>query len=92
MICIITGKPFGGEAGLLGGEASPLPPPVDRTLLTVNIQLAIFSYWTVTPYLSADLSISISHCSPRSSCVYSNEESLHRINQLMVSTVTLANL
>ena len=23
---------FGGEAGLLGGEASPLPPPVDRTL------------------------------------------------------------
>ena len=22
----------GGEAGLLGGEASPLPPPVDRTL------------------------------------------------------------
>ena len=32
MICIITGKPFGEEAGLLGGEASPLPPPVDRTL------------------------------------------------------------
>ena len=33
IICTITGKPFGGEAGLLGGEASPLPPPVDRTLL-----------------------------------------------------------
>ena len=33
MICIITGNPFGGEAGLLGGEASPLPPPVDRTLI-----------------------------------------------------------
>ena len=37
MICTITGKPFGGggggEAGLLGGEAFPLPPPVDRTLI-----------------------------------------------------------
>ena len=32
MICTITVKPFlggGGEAGLLGGEASPLPTPVD---------------------------------------------------------------
>ena len=32
MICIIIGNPFGGEAGLLGGGASPLPPPVGRTL------------------------------------------------------------
>ena len=26
----------GGEAGLLGGEASPLPPPVDRTLINLH--------------------------------------------------------
>ena len=32
MIMYITGKLLGGEAGLFGGEASPLPPPVDRTL------------------------------------------------------------
>ena len=32
MTMYITGKPLGGEAGLFGGEASPLPPPVDRTL------------------------------------------------------------
>ena len=24
---------FGGEVGLFGGEASPLPPPLDRTLI-----------------------------------------------------------
>ena len=24
--------PFGVEAGLFGGDASPLPPPLDRTL------------------------------------------------------------
>ena len=23
---------FGGEVGVFGGEASPLPPPLDRTL------------------------------------------------------------
>ena len=29
----ITGKPLGGEARQFGGEVSPLPPPVDRTLV-----------------------------------------------------------
>ena len=35
MVMYITDKPFRGEAGLFGGEASSLPPPVDRTLATV---------------------------------------------------------
>ncbi len=29
---------MGGEPGLLGGEASPLPPPVDRTLTSQTSQ------------------------------------------------------
>ena len=29
--CAVT-KSFGGEAGAFGGEASPPPPPLDRTL------------------------------------------------------------
>ena len=27
---------FGGEVGWFGGAASPLPPPLDRTLVTVS--------------------------------------------------------
>ena len=27
---------FGGEVGVFGGEASPLPPPLDRTLILYN--------------------------------------------------------
>ena len=30
---------FGGEAQSFGGEASPLPPPVDRTLEAPHIVL-----------------------------------------------------
>ena len=40
---------FGGEVGVFGGEASPLPPPLDTTLtkdtllwLNLNIKLIIF--------------------------------------------------
>ena len=29
---LIIAKGFGGEAEHFGGEASPLPPPLDRTL------------------------------------------------------------
>ena len=45
MICTITGKPCGREAGPLGGEASPLPPPVDRTLKmeTYNYVISVFN-------------------------------------------------
>ena len=44
---------FGGEAGCFGGEASPLPPPMDRTLssiplihqkvLNLNFELIVFT-------------------------------------------------
>ena len=50
IICTITGKQFGGEAGLLGGEASPLPPPVDRTLhinRTLTLKYMVHIVWYI---------------------------------------------
>ena len=38
---------FGGEVGVFGGEASPLPPPLDRTL--VNVVYAIIPFLATVP-------------------------------------------
>ena len=46
IICTITCQPFGGEAGLLGGEAFLLPPPVDRTL-HIHTHIIYNSYMTL---------------------------------------------
>ena len=50
IICTITGKPFGGGGGswaVGGGKASPLPPPVDRTLCVSYSPLYYYTYTSV---------------------------------------------